>query len=135
MSLCYKNISHCSSCLTLQHLNDAHTSSYYATKVIVSAASFMIFLFQSFLFKLTSRVKGRYQMMLFHLNQYNVYTERIVFHLFVCFHFQQSVLAALYSSEGSVMEVNSQPVTSQGCGRADWKQSSNNMMCLYTNVL
>ena len=49
--------------------------------------------------------------MLFHLNQY-VYTERIEFHLSVCFYFQQSVLAALYSSEGSVMEVNAQPVTS-----------------------
>lgn len=53
-----------------------------------------------------------YQRMLFPLNQYNVYTKRIVFHWTVCFYLQQSVLAALYSSEGSVMEVNSQPVTS-----------------------
>lgn len=45
------------------------------------------------------------------MNRYNEYTKRIVFHLSVCFYFQQSVLAALYSSEGSVMEVNSQPVT------------------------
>ena len=54
-----------------------------------------------------------YQRMLFPLNQYDVYTKRIVFHSTVCFYLQQSVLAALYSSEGSVMEVNSQPVTSR----------------------
>lgn len=60
------------------------------------------------------------------LNQYNVYTKRIVS---VCFYFQQSVLAALYSSEGSVMEVSSQTVTSQG---ADWK--SIKATCAYRNL-
>lgn len=49
-----------------------------------------------------------YQRMRFHSNQCGVCDERL--HLSACFYFQQSVLAALYSSEGSVMEVNSQPV-------------------------
>lgn len=78
-----------------------------------------------------------YWRMLFHLNQYNVYTKRIAFHLSVCFYFQQSVLAALYSSEGSVMEVNSQPATSHPRDQGDLTMFSNSMrdLCLYNSLL